>query len=203
MSPDTLFSAGALFFGYLLGSLSVAIITCKIMDLPDPRTTGSNNPGTTNVLRLGGKKAAAITLLGDTLKGVVAVSVLRVIDGNPDTMALAGFGAFLGHLYPVFFRFAGGKGVATALGALLAISWISGLLAIATWLAISLCFRVSSLAALTTFALIPFYLWMRGVDLFSIAIFVSIAVLLALRHSSNIRNLMAGTEPRIGEKKKA
>ncbi|MEM7207618.1 MAG: glycerol-3-phosphate 1-O-acyltransferase PlsY [Pseudomonadota bacterium] len=202
MSPDLLFSAGALVFGYVLGSLSAAIITCKLMGLPDPRTTGSNNPGTTNVLRSGGKKAAAITLLGDLLKGVIAVIVVGFVDGNPTAMALAGFGAFLGHLYPVFFRFQGGKGVATALGALLALSWISGLLAIATWLAMSLCFRISSLAALTTFALAPLYLWMRGVDVFTIGVFVLVAMLLAWRHRNNIKNLMAGTEPKIGEKKK-
>ena len=173
------------------------------MGLPDPRTTGSNNPGATNVLRSGGKKAAGITLFGDMLKGLVPVLIARAITDDATAIAAAGLGAFLGHLYPVFFKFRGGKGVATTLGTLLGLSWITGLLAIATWLAISLCFRISSLAALTTFALAPLYLWLLRAPIEFVAALIVMAAMLFWRHRSNIANLIKGTEPRIGQKKKA
>jgi len=211
MSVSIYLAAAALAAGYLLGSLSAAIITCKVMRLPDPRskvmrlpdprTTGSQNPGTTNVLRSGGVKAAAITLLGDMLKGLLAVVAVRYIGGDGMASSAAGLGAFLGHLYPVYFRFQGGKGVATALGVLLGLSWISGLLAIATWLAVSLSFRISSLAALMTFSLAPLYLWLLGGEEIQILVLIVMALLLFWRHRKNIRNLLAGTEPRIGKNK--
>lgn len=204
MPTFTAITFTAFIAAYLLGSLSAAIITCKLMRLPDPRTTGSNNPGTTNVLRSGGKKAAAITLLGDMLKGLLAVCAARFIEvdgGQSITLAAAGFGAFLGHLYPLFFRFQGVKGVATALGALLGLSWISGLLAIATWLAISLSVRISSVAALATFSLAPLYMWWLGGEEVIIYSLLCIALLLFWRHRNNIGNLLAGTEPRIGQSK--
>jgi glycerol-3-phosphate acyltransferase PlsY len=201
MPTFTYVTAGAFVAAYLLGSLSAAIITCKLMHLPDPRTTGSRNPGTTNVLRSGGKKAAAITLLGDMLKGLLAVVAVRYAGGDGTAVAAAGLAAFLGHLYPVYFRFQGGKGMATALGVLLGLSWICGLLAIATWLAVSLSFRISSLAALITFSLAPLYLWLLGGDEIQIIVVIVMALLLFWRHRKNIRNLLAGTEPRIGENK--
>lgn len=201
MPTFSYFTAGAFVAAYLLGSLSAAIITCKLMRLPDPRTTGSRNPGTTNVLRSGGKKAAAVTLLGDMLKGLLAVVAVRYAGGDSTALAAAGLGAFLGHLYPVYFQFQGGKGVATALGMLLGQSWICGLLAIATWLGVSLSFRISSLAALITFSLAPLYLWLLGGDEIQIFGLMVVALLLYWRHQTNIRNILAGTEPRIGEKR--
>ena len=184
--------------GYLLGSLSAAIITCKVLSLPDPRSTGSNNPGATNVLRLGGKKAAAITLLGDMSKGLIAVLLARLLTEGSVLIYLAGLGAFLGHLFPVFFHFKGGKGVATALGVLMGTSWIVGLLAIATWLAIALTFRISSLAALITFTVTPFYLWMTTANDDFVVGSIIISMLLFWRHKANIRNLLQGTESKIG-----
>ena len=201
MSPEPLLLAAALVTGYLFGSLSAAILISRLMGLPDPRTVGSGNPGTTNVLRSGGKLAAALTLLGDMLKGVIPVLAVYALEGEASLAALAGLGAFLGHLYPVFFQFRGGKGVATALGALLAVSWITGLLALATWLAVSLTFRISSLAALTTFTLTPLYLWVTTGNTVVVGIFAVVAALIFWRHRSNIRNLLSGTEPKIGKSK--
>ena len=132
---------------YLLGSVSTAIIVCKLMGLPDPRTEGSGNPGATNVLRVGGKKAAAITLFGDTLKGLLPVLIARAFTSDPLILGLVGLAAFLGHLYPVFFGFKGGKGVATMLGVLFGYSWWVGLATAATWLIVAKVFKVSSLSA--------------------------------------------------------
>ncbi|MCK5092187.1 MAG: glycerol-3-phosphate 1-O-acyltransferase PlsY, partial [Gammaproteobacteria bacterium] len=145
--------------GYLLGSISSAIIVCKLMRLPDPRTQGSGNPGATNVMRLGGKKAAAITLAGDMLKGLIPVAIAQSLDMNMLVISSVGLAAFLGHLYPVFFRFKGGKGVATAIGVLLAASWKVGLAVIITWLIVARLLRISSLAALIAFLLAPLYAW--------------------------------------------
>jgi glycerol-3-phosphate acyltransferase PlsY len=187
-----------LFLGaYLMGSLSAAIITCRLMGLPDPRTQGSGNPGATNVLRLGGKKAAAITLLGDALKGVIPVLIAHAITDSPPALALSAFGAFLGHLYPVFFRFQGGKGVATAFGVLIAMVWPVGLAVLATWLAMATLFKISSLSALTAAVLAPLYMaWWRPEPAF-LAVTVIISLLLIWRHRSNIRNLLQGTEGKI------
>ncbi|MCC2667486.1 MAG: plsY, partial [Gammaproteobacteria bacterium] len=127
----------ALLVAYLFGSLSTAIITCKLLRLPDPRTQGSGNPGTTNVLRYGGKKAAIITLVGDITKGAVPVLIAKACSFNDSSLALVALAAFLGHLYPIFFRFKGGKGVATALGCWLALSWLVALLLASTWLLVA------------------------------------------------------------------
>jgi len=143
---------------YLVGSVSAAIIVCKLKGLQDPRTEGSGNPGATNVLRIGGKVPAAMTLLGDGLKGFLPVFITALLFDHAPTIALAAFAAFLGHLYPIFFDFRGGKGVATALGALLGLDFSVGALALLSWLAISLAFKRSSLAALSTFVLVPIYL---------------------------------------------
>jgi len=185
---------------YLLGSISSAILVCKVMGLPDPREGGSGNPGATNVLRLGGKKAAAITLLGDMLKGLIPVTVaLYVFDVQGWILALVGFAAFLGHLYPMFFGFKGGKGVATALGVLLGSSWMVGLATIATWLLVAKVFRISSLAALVAIALSPVYLWFAFEDIEMMPVAVAMVALLFWRHKANIQRLLDGSESKIGQ----
>lgn len=191
----------ATFIAYLIGSVSSAIIVCKIMRLPDPRTQGSHNPGATNVLRIGGKKAAIITLLGDLLKGTIPVLIAKWLGFADYALALIAFGAFLGHLFPLFFRFEGGKGVATALGCLLALSWPTGLCWIATWLIIALVFRYSSLAALTASLLAPLYIWLFTQNTAYVVAISMMCVFLFVRHKENIRKLLIGTETRLGEKK--
>ena len=189
--------------GYLIGSISAAILVCKVAGLPDPRTQGSGNPGATNVLRVGGKIPAAITLLGDAAKGLLPVLAASALDVPPLWVGLTAIATVLGHLFPVFFQFRGGKGVATAYGAIFGISWLSGLLIITSWLAISLAFRFSSLAALTSMVLLPLYLWIttRSVEL--VVCGVVMAAMIFWRHRANITRLLNGTEPKIGDKKKS
>ncbi len=189
---------------YLVGSLSAAILVCKLLGLPDPRTEGSKNPGATNVLRLGGKKAALLTLLGDMLKGLLPVAISVQFDASELTIALTLLAAFLGHLYPLFFGFKGGKGVATALGGLIGLHWSIGLATIATWLAMAALFRYSSLSALTAILLAPLYVWLLYPIAASITLTSAmglVTVMLYWRHRSNIRNLLAGEEDKIGAKK--
>lgn len=200
----------AILLGYLLGSLSFAVIISRIMGLSDPRTYGSKNPGATNVLRSGNRAAAALTLLLDAAKGWLAVMLADWL-GRPyglqeGSMALTGLAAFVGHLYPVFFRFAGGKGVATALGVLLGINPLLGLATAATWLLVAWLFRYSSLAALIAALMAPAY-YVLGEGL---AWYINPRVLLALsamsvlllyRHAENIGRLARGTESRMGRKK--
>ena len=206
---------------YLIGSISTAIVVCKIMGLPDPRSEGSGNPGATNVLRVGGKKAAAITLFGDMLKGFIPVFIASFYVDNgligyfeapdllisPIAFALIGLAAFLGHLYPVFFGFKGGKGVATMLGVLFGIHWSVGLATALTWLIMAKGFKISSLSALIATALAPFYVFalMRLVfklpmdHVLPLIITCSImTVILFWRHRSNIQNLLSGKEGKIG-----
>ncbi len=184
---------------YLLGSLCSAIIVCKALGLPDPRTQGSQNPGATNVLRIGGKKAALLTLAGDMLKGVPLVLLAQYQHLPPDLISAIGLAAFLGHLYPVFFKFEGGKGVATALGVLLALSWPLGLIVVGIWLLLFAVFRISSLSSIVAFAAAPvfaYYIYpsyLLGV--------VGMSVLLIARHKSNIKALINGKERKFGEKK--
>lgn len=185
-------------FGYLAGSLSTAIIVCRIMGLPDPRSEGSRNPGATNVLRFGGKKAAAITLAGDFLKGLGPVLLARGLGVEETGLALTALAAFLGHLYPVFFGFEGGKGVATAFGVILGLSWLTALAALATWLIMAFAVRISSLSALTAAALTPLYAWLFGLPPVYVAAILVMVILLIWRHRSNIRQLLAGTEDTIG-----
>lgn len=185
---------------YLLGSLSTAIIVCKIMGLPDPRTIGSKNPGATNVLRTGNKKAAALTLFGDFLKGLLPVLIGLSFKIEPPALALIGIAAFLGHLYPIFFGFQGGKGVATALGVILGLSWPVALAALLTWLLMAKVFKISSLSALTAAALTPLYCWLLAPQTEYIILFSVMSLLLIWRHRSNIRNLMSGEEGKIGNK---
>jgi glycerol-3-phosphate acyltransferase PlsY len=186
--------------GYLFGSVSAAIIVCRLMRLPDPRTEGSGNPGATNVLRVGGKKAAAITLAADLLKGTIPLLIARAFTPDPLTLALVGAAAFFGHLYPVFFGFKGGKGVATGLGVLLGWHWAALALAALTWLIVARLGKISSLAALTAFLLAPLYVWLltTAPQLTIAAAVITVAVF--VRHRDNISRIMAGTESRIGQK---
>ncbi|TFW10052.1 glycerol-3-phosphate 1-O-acyltransferase PlsY [Oxalobacteraceae bacterium OM1] len=191
---------------YLIGSLSFAVVVSKLFGLADPRTYGSKNPGATNVLRSGNKAAAAVTLLGDAVKGWLAVWLaLRfgeqfgVGEGG---IALAALAVFVGHLWPVFFRFKGGKGVATALGVLLGLNVWLGVATLITWLVIAYAFRYSSLAALVASVFAPFYYGLLfGVDRILPAV-LAMSALLIYRHRGNISNLLAGKESRIGSKKK-
>ena len=182
---------------YLLGSVSSAVIVCRLMGLPDPRTHGSNNPGATNVLRIGGKKAAAITLLGDSLKGLVPVIACHLLGRAEPVFALVGAAAFVGHLYPVFFGFRGGKGVATALGVQFGLHWMIGGAVAATWLLMAKVANISSLAALISMLLAPFYVWLVWPSGELIAMQILITALLFWRHRSNIHSLLQGTEGRI------
>ena len=184
--------------GYLLGSLSSAIITCRLLGLPDPRKQGSCNPGATNVLRIGGKKAAAITLIGDMLKGLIPVLVAKLLGADLSIQAAVAVAAFLGHLYPVFFGFQGGKGVATALGVLLGIHWPVGLLTIATWLVIAKVFKISSLGALLAILVTPLYIWWLIPNQSLLIAMLFMGTRLFWRHRSNIKGLLAGTEGKIG-----
>jgi glycerol-3-phosphate acyltransferase PlsY len=196
-----LVSAIAIFFSYLIGSISSAIIVCRIMSLPDPRTQGSHNPGATNVLRIGGKKAAIITLLGDLLKGVIPVLLAKGLGFNTTVLALIAFAAFLGHLFPIFFRFEGGKGVATALGCLLALSLPTGLAWIGTWLLVAIIFRYSSLASLIASLLAPLYIWFFTHNSIFVVTIAFMSMLLILRHRNNIAKLMRGEESKIGKRR--
>lgn len=187
---------------YLIGSISFAVVVSRAMGLADPRTYGSHNPGATNVLRTGNRTAAVLTLLGDALKGTVAVLLARFgVGAGEDLVALAGLAAFVGHLYPVFHRFQGGKGVATAAGVLFALHPAVGGGVLLTWLIIAFFFRYSSLAALVSAVFAPFWQGLLfGFDTAWGAV-LAMAVLLVWRHRGNIANLMAGRESRIGQKK--
>ena len=191
---------------YLLGSLSFAVIVSKAMHLDDPRSYGSGNPGATNVLRSGNKLAAIFTLLLDALKGVVAVLIARFLAerlGYADgVVALAGLAAFLGHLYPVFFRFEGGKGVATAAGVLLALNPWVGLASLGTWLVVAIATRYSSLAALLTALLAPVYAYLLHGDSQIVVAVAVMSALLIWRHRANITKLLDGTESKLGSKAK-
>lgn len=197
MSPDLLAFA-ALILAYLLGSVSAAIIVCRLMGLPDPRTDGSGNPGTTNVLRLGGKPAALLTLTGDMLKGVIPVLIGRELGMDDMLLSAIGFAAFLGHLYPIFFRFEGGKGVATALGVLLALHWQVGMLVIVLWIAGFALTRISSVGAITAFMAAPFLAnWLIPGAMLGV---VGMSLLLLARHKENIKALIEGRERKFGGK---
>jgi glycerol-3-phosphate acyltransferase PlsY len=183
---------------YLLGSISSAVVIARVMGLPDPRETGSKNPGATNILRYGGKTAAVLTLAGDILKGVIAVLVARALTADAVIITLCGFAAFLGHLFPVFFGFRGGKGVATALGVWFALNPWVGLALLVTWVLMALLFRYSSLAALVTSALAPLYVAWLSPGTPTLATMIVMSAILIFRHRTNIRNLIAGTENKIG-----
>lgn len=207
---ESLYPALAAIAAYLVGSLSFAVIVSRVMGLNDPRTYGSKNPGATNVLRSGSKKAAVVTLLLDAAKGWLPVALVQWYGKSwgleAGTLALVGLGAFLGHLYPVFFRFEGGKGVATALGVLVGVHWALGLATLSTWIIIAFFFRYSSLAALVAAVFAPVYyifgdglVWrMEGEVVFTISL---MSLLLIYRHAENIGRLVRGTESKLGQKK--
>ena len=182
---------------YLLGSISSAIVVCRLMGLPDPRTQGSQNPGATNVLRIGGKKAAAITLIGDWLKGLLPVAAGHLLGFEPLILGLAGLAAFAGHLYPLFFGFKGGKGVATALGFQFGLSLAIGASVAGIWLFVAYVLNISSLAALVAMALAPAVVWFFWPEPSLVVIQIIISLVLFWRHRSNIRNLISGEEGKI------
>ncbi|MDE1232780.1 glycerol-3-phosphate 1-O-acyltransferase PlsY [Vibrio aestuarianus] len=184
---------------YLLGSISSAVLICRVLRLPDPRDVGSNNPGATNVLRIGGKKAAIAVLLFDMLKGTIPVWVGYYLGIDPILLGLVAIAACLGHMYPIFFHFKGGKGVATALGAIAPIGLdLTGLIML-TWVVIALLFRYSSLAALVTVLFAPFYTWLIKPQ-YTLPV-AMLCCLIVFRHHQNIKRLFTGTEPKFGEKK--
>jgi glycerol-3-phosphate acyltransferase PlsY len=179
---------------YLLGSISSAIIVCRLMKLPDPRAQGSGNPGATNVMRIGGKKAAAITLLGDMLKGVIPVLIAQALNVEPLILACVVFSAFIGHLYPIFFGFAGGKGVATSLGVFLGANWMLGLAILTTWLLVYKRSKISSLASLTAAVSAPLYTYfIMGMQPL-IYIAIAMSIILIWRHKDNIKRLLEKEE---------
>ncbi|CAG7856549.1 glycerol-3-phosphate acyltransferase PlsY [biofilm metagenome] len=179
---------------YLLGSVSCAIIVCRLLGLPDPRGQGSGNPGATNVMRIGGKKAAGITLFCDMLKGFLPVYLANILGVSAMLQAVIGLAAFFGHLYPIFFGFKGGKGVATSIGVLLGLSWWLGLAFIATWLSVYKLKKISSLSALTASSLSPIFAWFILGDKFIVGATLVMTVVLLYRHKGNIQRLLAGEE---------
>ncbi len=184
---------------YLLGSISSAIIVCRLMGLPDPRSQGSNNPGATNVLRIGGKKPAAITLFGDMLKGFIPVLLANLMGVGETTLAAVAMAVFLGHLYPLFFHFQGGKGVATALGVQFGLSWMIGGSVAAIWLFMGYVIKISSLSALVSMALAPIIVWLVTGSIVLTGMSVVMTLLLFWRHRSNIQKLLAGKESKIAD----
>ena len=187
--------------GYLIGSLPFAVIVSKAFGLADPRSFGSGNPGATNVLRTGNKLAAVLTLLGDAAKGWIAMAIVGTMGGDTAVVAGAGLAAFLGHLFPVFLRFKGGKGVATAVGVLLGLNPWLALGAVLVWLATAFITRYSSLAALVAAAAAPAIAFFLQGPVISTQLVLVMCLLLVWRHKENIRRLLAGTESRIGKKK--
>ena len=187
-------TATLLVFAYLLGSISSAILLSKIMGFQDPRSQGSNNPGATNVLRIAGKRAALLTLVGDCLKGLIPVLIGHWLEAEPWVLALTAFAAFIGHCFPVFFGFQGGKGVATAIAATVAFNWIVGAILIGIWLLFARVFRISSLAAIISFAALPFIVFWFERALVPTFIFAFTSVILIWRHRGNIQRLIQGTE---------
>lgn len=183
--------------GYLLGSLSSAVMICRIMGLPDPRSSGSGNPGATNVLRFGNKLAAIMTLLGDLLKGLVPVLLARWLQADVLIIAATAAAAFLGHLFPLFFQFKGGKGVATAFGVYLALDMRLAVALLATWMIIAFASRYSSLAALSAAALAPVYVYLISHQAAYVVTTTVIAILILWRHRGNIQRLRAGQEDQI------
>lgn len=196
LSFNIIFSA---VFAYLIGSISTAIITCRIMGFDDPRSTGSHNPGATNVLRHGGKKAALITLLGDMLKGLIPVLVIIQLTGDPLTIAATGLFALLGHIFPIYYGFRGGKGVATFYGVILAFNWTVGIISLAIWLLTALLLKISSLSALVSIFCTPIVLWYftQSAELTITTVLMSLLVF--WRHKRNISSLLQGNEAKIGK----
>lgn len=185
---------GLILFAYLLGSISSAILLSKLMGFTDPRSEGSNNPGATNVLRIAGKKAAFFTLVGDCLKGLIPVLIARWLSDDSIVVALTGFSAFLGHCYPLFFGFKGGKGVATAIAVCVGYEWLIGVIIIAIWLLFAKVFKISSLAAIISFAALPALVYWQDGSWSTAAVFGLMSAILIWRHKANIQRLLSGTE---------
>jgi len=179
---------------YLLGSFSSAITLSKILGFPDPRAEGSHNPGATNVLRIAGKKAAALTLFGDMLKGFIPVLMATLVFTDPLIIAATGFSAFIGHCFPIYYQLQGGKGVATAIGFILAFDWITGLAVVTIWLIVAKVFKLSALAALTAFLLMPFINYAVMHNLPVTIVLSSLTIILVWRHRENIKRLLEGKE---------
>ncbi|BBB23630.1 glycerol-3-phosphate acyltransferase PlsY [Isorropodon fossajaponicum endosymbiont JTNG4] len=196
MLPELPFTI-LILLSYLIGSISTAIIVCKMLNLPDPRTQGSNNPGATNVLRIGGKKATAITLIGDGLKGAIPVLIAYYLDFNMLDVTWVVLAAFLGHVYPIFFGFKGGKGVATFLGALFALSYLTGFGFIITWVFMAKVLKISSLSALIATALTPVYFYLITDNLASTYVITLICLWIFYTHQSNIKRLLNNQENKI------
>ena len=188
--------------GYLVGSIACAVFVCRALGLPDPRSEGSGNPGATNVLRLGGKGAAALTLAGDVLKGVLPVLLARAVSDSPAVAAAAGLGAFAGHLYPVFFRFRGGKGMATTFGIVAALSWPIVIGMGAAWLAVAAVSRYASLASITAALIAPVLAVVFDAPTAVLAALVAMGAMLVMRHQRNISRLLRGEEGKIGASRK-
>ncbi|MDN3609028.1 glycerol-3-phosphate 1-O-acyltransferase PlsY [Vibrio ostreicida] len=197
MSPLALIM---IIFAYFLGSISSAVLICRVLKFPDPRNVGSHNPGATNVLRVGGKKAAACVLLFDMLKGTIPVWGGYFLDIEPIVLGVIAIAACLGHMYPIFFHFKGGKGVATALGAIAPIGLSLTAMITATWLLVLIIFRYSSLAAIISVLLAPLYTWLIKPH-YTLPV-AMLCCLIVFRHHQNIKRLLDGTEPKIGEKRK-
>ncbi|QKQ24443.1 glycerol-3-phosphate 1-O-acyltransferase PlsY [Candidatus Ruthia endofausta] len=196
MLPELPFAI-LLLISYLIGSISTAIIICKMLNLPDPRTQGSNNPGATNVLRIGGKKAAAITLIGDGLKGAIPVLIAHYLAFNMFNITWVVLVVFLGHVYPILFGLKGGKGVATFLGALLALSYLTGFGFIITWVFVAKVLKISSLSALIATALTPIYFYLITNNLASTYVITLICLWIFYTHQSNIKRLLNKQENKI------
>lgn len=190
----------SIILAYLAGSISSSILIARLFQLPDPRSLGSGNPGATNMLRTGSKKAAAFTLIGDLLKGLIPLLIARALGANLTLLCLMGLAATLGHMYPVFYQFRGGKGVATTLGVLFGINWLLATIWIATWISTAKLSGYSSLAALVATALLPVIAYLLQLPMIVIYLMLIIAVLVIWRHQSNIKNLLAGKESKLSAK---
>lgn len=195
------FFAIFLVVGYLFGSLSSAIIVCRAMRLPDPRTQGSNNPGATNVMRIGGKKAAYLTFVGDFLKGVIPVVIANYIFKNDWATAGAALGAFIGHLYPLYFGFKGGKGVATLVGILVALHWLLFIMFGVAWLVILKATGYVSLASMVAVTATTLFAFVAGFPAVINGLLIILSLLVIIRHQENIKKLLRGEENQFGQKK--
>ena len=186
-------------FGYLLGSVSSAVLVSRLFGIDDPRAAGSKNPGATNVLRIGGKRAALLTLLGDSLKGIIPLAMAYQLQQPQWVIGAVALAAFFGHLFPIFFRFKGGKGVATFFGVLFLLEWQLGIYASLSWLLCLWAFKISSLSALITAITIPFFAWYYFPQQF--VVLLIICLFLVIRHHQNIRNLIGGEEHSVSRQK--
>jgi glycerol-3-phosphate acyltransferase PlsY len=188
-------------FSYLMGAISFGILISHLFSLPDPRTIGSKNPGATNVLRTGKKLAALLTLLGDALKGTLTVGLAQYFELAPMMVGLIAIATLIGHIFPIYYGFKGGKGVATAAGMLFMFSWVLGLTVLAVWIAVFMIWRYSSLAAIIAGSLSPVIGFFYGIDFYELIASSIIALILILRHIENIKRLMNGTESGFKDKK--